>query len=47
MLGARLPLVVEDSDPGIASARAAGFDFVRVEAAAEVAAAVRQRLGLP
>jgi len=47
MLGARSPLVVEDSDPGIASARAAGFDFVRVEAAAEVAAAVRQRLGLP
>jgi HAD superfamily hydrolase (TIGR01509 family) len=44
-LGARRPLVVEDSDAGVASARAAGFDFVRVRAPGEVAAAVRERLG--
>lgn len=46
MLGARRPLVVEDSDPGVESARAAGFDFVRVGRAADVPAAVRQRLSL-
>jgi beta-phosphoglucomutase len=45
VLGARRPLVVEDSDDGVASARAAGFDFVRVRTPREVAAAVRERLG--
>ncbi|MFN0164815.1 MAG: HAD family hydrolase [Bryobacteraceae bacterium] len=42
--GARRPLVVEDSDAGAASARAAGFDLVRVATAAEVPAKVRQAL---
>ena len=43
-LWARLPLVVEDSDDGVASARAASFDFVRVRTPGEVAAAVQERL---
>lgn len=42
--GARRPLVVEDSNAGVASARAAGFDLVRVATAAEVPAKVRQAL---
>lgn len=45
MLGARTPLVVEDSDIGVASATAAGFDFVRVAHAGDVSRAVRSRLG--
>ncbi|MCW5981211.1 MAG: HAD family phosphatase [Bryobacteraceae bacterium] len=43
-LGARSPLVVEDSVPGIESARAAGFDVVRVGSADETAQVVRRRL---
>jgi HAD superfamily hydrolase (TIGR01509 family) len=43
-LGAKNPLVVEDSDAGIASAQAAGFDFVRVAHASEVVGAVQRRL---
>jgi beta-phosphoglucomutase len=35
-LGVRMPLVVEDSDVGIASGRAAGFEVLRVEDPAEV-----------
>jgi beta-phosphoglucomutase len=44
-LGARAPLVVEDSEPGVASARAAGFDVVQVRSPAEVPKAVRGALG--
>lgn len=44
LLGAKSPLVVEDSAAGIASARAAGFDFVRVASVIETAAAVRAAL---
>lgn len=40
----RRPLVVEDSAAGEASARAAGFEVVRVELAAEVPEAVRRAL---
>ncbi len=36
LLGARAPLVVEDSAPGIASGRAAGFDVLAVPSAAEM-----------
>ena len=43
-LGAKRPLVVEDSAAGVASARAAGFDVVRVDKPEEVATAVRARL---
>ncbi len=46
LLGSRRPLVVEDSAAGVASAQAAGFDFVRVASVAEMASAVRARLGL-
>jgi beta-phosphoglucomutase len=45
LLGARRPLVVEDSEAGLASARAAGFDVVRVGSAQETPAAVRAALG--
>jgi HAD superfamily hydrolase (TIGR01509 family) len=43
-VGAARPLVVEDSAAGIESARAAGFDFVRVGSPREVAAMVRLAL---
>ncbi len=46
LLGASNPLAVEDSAPGIQSARAAGFEVVAVESAAEMPEAVRRRLGL-
>src|SRR5262249_10278212 len=36
LLDARAPLVVEDSPPGIASARAAGFPVLQVRSAAEM-----------
>jgi beta-phosphoglucomutase len=35
-IGASRPLVVEDSEPGVASAKAAGFDVIRVTGAADV-----------
>jgi beta-phosphoglucomutase len=41
LLGATRPLVVEDSDAGVESARAAGFDVLRVSSAASVAREVR------
>jgi beta-phosphoglucomutase len=44
LLGARRPLVVEDSDAGVASAKAAGFDVVRVSSADQVATEVREKL---
>jgi len=43
-LGARVPLVVEDSEAGIASGRAAGFAVLRVRHPAEVPGAVGRRL---
>lgn len=43
-LGVRRPLVIEDSGAGCASARAAGFEFVRVSAAHAVALEVRAHL---
>jgi beta-phosphoglucomutase len=45
ILEAERPLVVEDSEAGIASAVAAGFDLVRVRDVAEVAQKVREALG--
>jgi len=36
LLGVQKPLVVEDSDPGVASAQAAGFAVLRVRCAAEM-----------
>jgi HAD superfamily hydrolase (TIGR01509 family) len=41
LLGATRPLVVEDSDAGVQSARAAGFDVLRVSSAENVADEVR------
>ena len=46
LLGARTALVVEDSEPGAASGRAAGFDVVRVDSAEHMAALVRRQLNL-
>jgi beta-phosphoglucomutase len=43
-LGITRALVVEDSEAGVASARAAGFDVLRVRSADEVPVAVRQAL---
>ncbi|MFN3323234.1 MAG: HAD family hydrolase [Bryobacteraceae bacterium] len=44
LLNARCPLVVEDSDAGAASGRAAGFDVLRVASAMEVPERVRLAL---
>jgi HAD superfamily hydrolase (TIGR01509 family) len=44
LLGVRAALVVEDSDAGVASGRAAGFDVLRVGSAAETPAAVLAQL---
>jgi HAD superfamily hydrolase (TIGR01509 family) len=43
-LNARHPLVIEDSEAGVQSARAARFDVVRVKSPEEVAAAVQLAL---
>jgi HAD superfamily hydrolase (TIGR01509 family) len=45
-LGVRRALVVEDSDAGEASGRAAGFDVLRVASSSEVVDAVRRRVDL-
>ena len=45
-LGARAALALEDSGPGIASARAAGCEVLEIRNAAETAARLRARLGL-
>lgn len=45
ILRAHRPLVVEDSEAGVASARAAGFEVLRVANAQETPAAVRAALG--
>ena len=42
LLGARMPLVVEDSEAGVAAGRAAGFEVLRVTSPAEVPDAVRR-----
>lgn len=44
LLGASNPLVVEDSVPGVASARAAGFEVLAVPSAAAMPALLRERL---
>lgn len=44
LLSVSRPLVVEDSDAGVASAKAAGFDVLRVSNAAATAAEVRAKL---
>jgi HAD superfamily hydrolase (TIGR01509 family) len=46
LLEARSPLVVEDSDAGMASARAAGFEAVRVSGPHEVPSEVQRLLDL-
>jgi HAD superfamily hydrolase (TIGR01509 family) len=46
ILSASNPLVIEDSDAGVASARSAGFDFVRVTGPSEMIAQVRRHLAL-
>ena len=43
-LGARRPLVIEDSGAGVASGRAAGFEVLRVSAVGNVGREVRERL---
>ncbi len=45
LIGARRPLVVEDSDAGVASGLAAGFDVVRVSSPETVAEEVRRAIG--
>jgi beta-phosphoglucomutase len=45
LLGVLNPLVIEDSDAGVASARAAGFEVLRVSGPDAVAAEVRAKLG--
>jgi len=45
-LKAQRPLVVEDSEAGVQSARAAGFDVIRVRSPAEVPSAVQMRLSV-
>lgn len=45
-VGARSPLVVEDSAAGVASGRAAGFEVLQVTSAADVPRLVFERLGL-
>ena len=43
-LGAHRPLVIEDSDAGVASGEAAGFEVLRVSAVENVGREVRERL---
>ena len=45
-LGSRRPLVIEDSDAGVASGQAAGFEVLRVSSVENVGREVRARLGL-
>jgi len=46
-LGAHSPLVIEDSETGVASGLAAGFEVLRVSAVASVGREVRERLAVP
>ena len=43
-LGVRRPLVIEDSDSGVASGQAAGFEVLRITGIRQVAAQVRDSL---
>ena len=43
-LGVSRPLVIEDSDSGVASGKAAGFEVLRVSSVGNVAREVRERL---
>lgn len=43
-IGARRPLVIEDSEAGVASGRAAGFEVLRVSSVENVSREVRARL---
>ena len=43
-LGAKRPLVIEDSEAGVASGRAAGFEVLRVSAVENVGREVRERV---
>lgn len=45
LLQVKSPLVVEDSDAGVASARAAGFDFLRLASPAELPEKLAAALG--
>jgi beta-phosphoglucomutase len=45
LLAAKRPLVVEDSEAGVTSAKAAGFDCVRIRSVSEVGEAVSGALG--
>ena len=45
LLGAKKPLVVEDSEAGEASGRAAGFEVLRVTSAEAVPVELRRMLG--
>ncbi len=45
-LAAKRPLVIEDSDSGVAAGKAAGFDVLRVSSVANVAREVRDYLAL-
>lgn len=47
MLDAKHPLVVEDSDAGVASGMAAGFDVLRLATPQELSERVLERLSLP
>jgi beta-phosphoglucomutase len=46
MVGAKRPLVVEDSEAGVESGRAAGFDVLRIVSPSQVPDALRQKLGM-
>jgi beta-phosphoglucomutase len=46
MLGVARPLVVEDSEAGEASGKAAGFEVLRVSSPSQVAPRVRELLGI-
>ena len=46
-LGVKTPLVIEDSEAGIASGLAAGFEVLRVAAVESMPTALRVRLGVP
>jgi beta-phosphoglucomutase len=44
LLGASHPLIIEDSDSGVAAARASGFEYLRASGATAMAAEVREYL---
>ena len=46
LLGARKPLVIEDSDAGVASGAAAGFDVLRISTADRVVEEVLAHLSM-